>query len=491
MGGNGRREWLSRLLGEVSRLPVTTRGRLTLAAAGILTAGLVMADVGTYFALSFVQSTGADAQLRAQASRVAANLNLVDGRVTYAGDGLPQETPDGVAVDLAIVGPGGVVATTAGQPLSPATVEDLARPALRSDQEIWLETNNGNEIDRVYVTRIRSGPAQNLVLVSATSLSEFRASTARAMVLVVILSALVLATGTGLVYWLLGRVLQPVRRIARLANTLGERDLDRRVEVQAPDDELGELVTTFNRMLARLQVSFETLRAFTADASHELRSPLALMATELEVSLGKPAPAEEYRRVLELLHSEVRHMTGVVERLLLLARTDAGELTPRREPLDVADFVHDALGRWLTLASQQGVELQVDAPDSGSLEADLGLTRRIVDNLVDNALRHSPEGSTVRLSAAREGAGWSFEVADQGPGVPEAQRARIFNRFARGDPARTPDAEGGTGLGLPLSAAFARVQGGEVRLVDRPGWGAVFQVWLPTGARASNSNVTR
>jgi signal transduction histidine kinase len=461
------------------RLPATTRGRLTLAAAGILAAGLVMADLGTYFALSFVQSTGADSQLRAQASRVASNLKLVDGKVTYRGDGLPQETPDGVAVDLAIVSPAGVLTATAGQPFSAATLEDLARPALRSGQEIWLETSSGSETDRVYVAPLRSGPAQNLVLVAATSLSEFRASTGRAMVLVVILSALVLATGTGLVYWLLGRVLRPVRRIARLANTLGERDLGRRVEVQAPDDELGELVTTFNRMLARLQVSFDTLRAFTADASHELRSPLALMATELEVSLAKPAPAEEYRRVLQLLHSEVQHMTGVVERLLLLARTDAGELTPRREPLDVADFLHDALGRWLTLATQRGVELQVDAPDSGSLEADLGLTRRILDNLVDNALRHSPEGTTVRLSASRQGAGWLFEVADQGAGVPEAQRARIFNRFVRGDLARTPDAEGGTGLGLPLSAAFARVQGGDVRLAQRPGWGAVFQVWLP------------
>jgi signal transduction histidine kinase len=184
--------------------------------------------------------------------------------------------------------------------------------------------------------------------------------------------------------------------------------------------------------------------------------------------------------VLRLLHSEVQHMTGVVERLLLLARADAGELKPRLEPLDVADFLHDAYGRWLTAASRQRVKLEVDAPDSGSVEADLDLTRRIIDNLVDNALRHSPRDGTVRLSAAMDGGGWQFEVADQGPGVPLAQRTRIFDRFASGDLARTPDAEGGTGLGLPLSAAFARVQSGQVRLVNRKGWGAVFQLWLPT-----------
>jgi signal transduction histidine kinase len=464
----------------VKRLPLTTRGRLTLAAAGILAAGLLMADVGTYFALTFVQSSEADNQLRQQAARVASGLKVTGSGVTYGGGGLPQETPDGIAVDVAVVGSGGMLAATAAQPFSAATVEDLARPALRGGQPIWLETTSAGEARRVYVMPLTSGPGQDLVLVASTSLAEFRAATTRAMALVVMLSVLILATGTGLVYWLLGRALQPVRRIARLANTLSERELHRRVEVQAPDDELGELVTTFNRMLSRLQASFEALRAFTADASHELRSPLALMETELEVSLSRSESPEEYRRVLQLLHSEVQHMTGVIERLLLLARADAGELRPRRERLDVVDFVHDTYSRWLTQASRREVRLQVEAPDSGALEADLDLTRRILDNLVENALRHSPKGGTVRLSAAPDGAGWLLEVADQGSGVPEDKRSRIFHRFARGDAARTPDGDGGTGLGLPLSAAFAQVQGGEVRLAGRPGWGAVFQVWLPS-----------
>jgi signal transduction histidine kinase len=481
--GDGTRwDWLTHLFGEVKRLPLTTRGRLTLAAAGILAAGLLMADVGTYFALTFVQSNEADAQLRAQVGRVASRLEVTQGRATFTGNALPQETPDGIAVDLAVVGPGGVLAATAAQPFSTGTLEDLARPALRSGQPIWLETTAAGEARRVYVTPLKPSPNQSVVLVASTSLAEFRASTVRAMTLVAALSVLILAIGTGLVYWLLSRALRPVRRIARLADSLSERDLNRRVEVRAPDDELGELVVTFNRMLGRLENSFDTLRGFTADASHELRSPLALMRTELEVSLSKPAPPEEYRRVLQLLQSEVQHMTGVVERLLLLARTDAGQLKPRPERLDVADFLHDTFARWLTRASQQGVELRVEAPDSGGLEADLDLTRRILDNLVDNALRHSPRGGTVRLGAWPEGGGWVLEVADQGPGVPPEQAGRIFNRFARGDHARTPDAEGGTGLGLPLSAAFARVQGGHVKLASRPGSGAVFQLWLPEGA---------
>ena len=461
------------------RLPLTTRGRLTAAGAGILAVGLLMADVGTYFALSFVQNSEADSELRAQAARVASGLEVTDGRVSYRGDGLPDQTPEGVAVDLAVVGSQGVLASTADQPFSVSTLEDLGRPALRSRQAILLETTSAGEARRVYVMPLDRRQGGDLVLVASTSLAEFRGSTARAMALVILLSGLVLVAGAALTYWLLGRVLQPVRRIARLAETLSERDLHRRVDVRAPDDELGELVRTFNRMLGRLERSFDTLRAFTADASHELRSPLTLMETELEVSLAKPISAEEAERVLRLLHSEVQHMTEVVERLLLLARMDAGELKARREQLDVADLLHDTFARWVTRASQRTVELQVQAPDSGSVEADLDLTRRILDNLVDNALRHSPRDGRVRLSAVRGSTGWVLEVADQGPGVPEAQRDRIFNRFARGDTARTPDAEAGTGLGLPLSAAFARVQGGSVQLASSPGWGAVFQLRLP------------
>jgi Histidine kinase-, DNA gyrase B-, and HSP90-like ATPase len=206
---------------------MTTRGRLTLAAAGILAAGLAMADLGTYFTLTFIQTKEADSQLNDQTARVVPRLQFANGGAGYAGGALPEESPDGIAIDLAVVGPGGVLATTSGQPFTSSILEDMARPAQRGGEALWLET---------------------------------------------------------------------------------------------------------------------------------------------------------------------------------------------------------------------------------------------------------------RISGVPHEGGWLFEVADRGLGIPVAERARIFNRFARADRARTPEAEGGTGLGLPLSAAFARLQGGEVRLVTKPGWGAVFQVWLPDGA---------
>jgi len=249
--------------------------------------------------------------------------------------------------------------------------------------------------------------------------------------------------------------------------------------VSAPDDEVGQLVRTFNRMLERLDASFRTLRSFTADASHELRSPLALMATELEYARARPRPAPEQERVLRVLDDEVRHMSDMVEKLLVLARLDAGELKPVRQQLDVTDFVHEAAARWEAAAEAKRVELEVRTPGSGAILADPVLTRRILDNLLDNAIRHSPEEGRVRVSAAPEAGGWLFAVTDQGPGIAPEQRGRIFERFSRADDARATNGGRGAGLGLPLSRAFARLQGGEVRIGDAPGGGAVFQVWLP------------
>src|SRR5262249_9133774 len=238
-----------------------------------------------------------------------------------------------------------------------------------------------------------------------------------------------------------------------------ERDLHRRVDVKAPDDEVGQLVLTFNRMLARLEAGFAALRSFTADASHELRSPLTLMRTELENVLTGRRPAPEREPALRVLQQEVLHMSRMVDTLLMLARVDAGQLKPAREQLNVFDFVHETAARWLTTAAEKGVNMEVEVPDSGTMLADPSLTRTILDNLIDNAIRHSPAGSRLRVSASRYDGDWSIEVRDQGPGVDPRERGRVFERFAREDSVRTKGTSGGAGLGLPLSLAFARLQG--------------------------------
>jgi len=457
----------------------TTRGRLTLISVAILASAFTLADTAIYLAFTYAQNNEIDAQLRAEGAAVAAQLRVVDGKVMYAGGDLPHETPGGSAIDMAVLDENGVATSTPGQPLAPGTLQNLVN-AVRRTGHAGTPSNvvdSNGEARRAYATPVLSSPG--LVLVASTPTGQFSDSVARAMVLVVALSLGALVAVGFLIYSLVGRVLRPVSRIASLAESLSERELHQRVDVSAPEDELGQLVATFNRMLARLEASFTTLRRFTADASHELRAPLALMTTEVERALGKDRTTADYRRTLSLVQAELRGMAGLVERLLLLARADAGQLNASIEEVDVADLLHETAARWEALVARRELHLEVDAPEFGTARADLGLTQRILDNLIDNAAKHSPRGGHVVLRAFSEPSGWVIEVADEGPGIPREHRAHIFERFAQLDIARTRDGSGGVGLGLALSQAFARVQGGALDLTDREDGGTVFQLRLP------------
>jgi signal transduction histidine kinase len=244
-------------------------------------------------------------------------------------------------------------------------------------------------------------------------------------------------------------------------------------------------VDTFNTMLARLEAGFISMGRFTADASHELRAPLALMRAQLEGALSRSRSRDEYREVLESLQAEVEHLSRLADQLLILARSDAGALMPAKEPVDVADFLYETAARWEGMASENGKQLEVNAPSSGRLDADPALLRRVLDNLVENGLRHTAEGSAVVLRGYPAGGGWNVEVADQGPGIAPVDRGRLFTRFARTDSARSPE-DGGAGLGLALSAAIASAHGGTLELVTNGAPGATFRLHLPNGPIAQN-----
>jgi len=445
----------------------------------VLAVGVTTAAVAVYITLSVAQKDESDGILSEQARFIIAGLDDKEGTVAFRGGDLPGETEGGVAVDAAVVTADGPVLQTAGQPLSLSALGDAARQARTAQAAILTDLVDGNRVPRrIYAEPLALSQTPGAILVVSRSVRELQSTLQRLALLLTGLSLLVVLLGGLLAHWLAGRALRPVRIIAGLARSLSEQDLHRRVAVNAPDDELGELVATFNGMLARLEASFESLRRFTADAAHELRAPLTLMRTELEVSLEKARTDAEYVRALRTVQAEVEHLARMADQLLLLARADAGALGPASETIDVADFVHELAARWQKTASQRDVTLEVIAPESGTLVADAALSRRILDNLVDNAIRHTPESSRVLIRAARATDGWVFEVADQGPGVPLEHRARLFTRFARADEARSPGS-GGAGLGLALSAAIARAQGGDLSLVDGPGWGAVFRLRLP------------
>jgi heavy metal sensor kinase len=458
----------------------STRGRLVLIAVGFFALALFVANGAVLWTVGVTQSQASDSVLVSQAQVLANGLQDTNGAVTFDGSDLPAETQSGIAVDAAVVSSNAVVAQTPNQPLDTATLLRLADQVARSGQPVWADVVDSRHVQRrVYAVPLTTSTNSLQTLIVSRSVAEMVDAQWRTLLILMAVSVALLVIGGAVSYWLAGRALSPVRKIAGMARSIGERDLHRRVDVKVPDDELGELVATFNSMLARLEAGFLSMSTFTANASHELRAPLALMRSEVEGALKRSRSQDEYKRVLESLHQEVEHLSRLSDQLLILARADAGALLPAKEPIDVADFLHETAARWEDVAKKHGSRIEVSAPSHGRMGADPALLRRVVDNLIDNALRHTASGTPVTLRGYQADAGWNVEVADQGPGVPLNHRDKLFTRFARADSARSRE-DGGAGLGLALSAAIARAHGGTLELVESDSPGAVFRLHVPT-----------
>jgi two-component system OmpR family sensor kinase len=461
-----------------------TRARLVLPAVAIFAVALLFADGAVLFYVALTQSQESDTVLVSQAHLIISTLQDTNGQPTFDSSDLPGETQSGIAVDAAVVSGNLVVAKTLNQPLDNSVLLSLASRAIAAHGQVWDNVVDSRNVPRrAYAVPLASSSTPGQALVVSRSVVEMQAAQQRVLLILLAVSLALLVIGGALSYWLAGRALRPVRTIAGLARSISEHDLHRRVDVKVPADELGELVDTFNTMLARLEAGFISMGRFTADASHELRAPLALMRSELEGALSRTRSREEYQRVLESLQGEVEHLSRLSDQLLILARADAGALVPAKERVDVADFLHEAAARWQGVAHERGIRLEVSGPSSGQTAADPALLRRVLDNLIDNGLRHTGSGTVVALRGYAADGGWNVDVADQGAGVAPEHRDRLFTRFARSDSSRSPE-NGGAGLGLALSAAIARAHGGTLELVDVGGAGAVFRLHLPNGSSA-------
>ncbi len=455
-----------------------TRGRLTLASTAILALALLVADLTIIGALAYTQRNASDALLAAQADVTVAGIEESNGVYSLGAGEATIEAPGGAAIERALVGPAGVLLRSPAEALPAAALLSIAADA-RAKGRIWVDIIDTRGSSRRVIAQPIDTAANAPVLTLSRSVGELNATLGRTALLLGLVSVALVLAGGGLAYWLAGQALRPVRQITSLARTLGGHDLHRRVAIAVPPDELGDLVDTFNEMLGRLEASFESLRRFTADASHELRAPLALLRSELDVTLAHDRSGPEYRHTLEGLRDEVDHLGRLADQLLVLARADAGALVPRREAVDLDDLLQETAARWSIAASAAGVRIDVAAEDAGAAAAEPALLRRIIDNLVENALRYAPAGTAVTLTAGHgPGVHW-VGVRDHGPGIAAEYRPMLFARFARPDAART-GGDGGAGLGLALSAAIAAAHGGRVELrTSGLAPGADFRVTVP------------
>lgn len=292
--------------------------------------------------------------------------------------------------------------------------------------------------------------------------------------------AILLASGGG--YFLARKSLAPVVAMSSQAGRIGAENLHERLAVQNERDELGHLARSFNGLLNRLSESFDRQRRFMADASHELRTPVAILRGESEVTLSQQARSpEEYRESLGVLHHEAERLTRIVEDLFTLTRADAGQypLQPSDFYLDelVAECVHSAR----TLAQAKKISLTFEGAPESPIHADESLVRRMLLNLLDNAIKYTPDFGRVTISCRRNGKEYAVNIADTGIGIPQDLQPRIFERFFRADKARSraENDGGGAGLGLAISRWIAEAHHGRLELSRSDSTGSTFSAYLP------------
>jgi len=280
--------------------------------------------------------------------------------------------------------------------------------------------------------------------------------------------------------------LAPVDRMAATADQITATRLDQRLEAANHDDELGRLARTLHRMIARLEGSFAEIRRFTADAAHELRTPLAVMRNAAEVALRVPRDPEQYRRVLEEMLEEITRLTRLAEQLLFLCRGDAGLVPPVRQPVRLGDVIAEVAEHMEDVAGARGLTLTAANPDSCTIQADEDQLRRLLFNLLDNAIKYTPAGGTITVRSTCLEGQVRVEVADTGIGVPAEHLPHLFERFYQVDPARSRETDG-IGLGLAICRSIVEAHGGRIEVDSTFGRGTRVTLTLPAAGRGSGS----
>jgi len=356
----------------------------------------------------------------------------------------------------------------------------LDRALLREAAQgpVWREDRyEGQPIRALYYPLGRLGPSheQHVLEVAAPLVARDRTLE----VVRSLLAGVILLVGAGTFagsWWLGARTMRPIRDIIDQTEDIGAATLGRRIRARAEAAEYERLVRVLNTMVARIDAAFDAQKRFTADASHELRSPLTALRGEIELALRRDRTPAEYRRVLESALEEAERLSEMAENLLTLARSDAGVIQPRLERVDLRARAEEVARRLESRAGDLGVRVDLVGPHPVPVVGDATLLGRLIWNLADNALKFAPRGSRVELALVVSDEEARLTVSDEGPGIPEEDLDRVFERFYRAPGGAHSE---GSGLGLSIVRAIAIAHGGEARAENRVGGGAVFSIRIP------------
>jgi heavy metal sensor kinase len=446
---------------------------------------LVLTAVGAFVVVrlrsDLVDAT--DRSLRPQTQQIAAGYRI---------EGIPEFTDSsrtvlsGERAASQVLEADGRVVGSFGDPVSHTPMLPIAtvrKVAGGATAVITLRRPHGPDFRVVARPVTRNGRRQ--VLAAASSLGPVERSVRRVLLLLLIaLPAALLATAAA-GWWLARRALRPIDRMTSMAAAIGPDALRERVTVPSSKDEVAHLATTLNTMLDRIQLGVEDQQRLVADTSHELRTPLAAMRAELDVSLRGDDLPPAARAVLESAREEVDRINATVDDLLVLARADEREIGIVREPVDLRELAAAAVEPLRALAQARGVGVRLDGAPAPVL-GDPDSLRHALRNLVENAIKFSPDGGAVLVRSDRANGEATIAVADEGAGVPPELRERVFERFFRADPSRTRG-NGGSGLGLAIVREVALAHGGHVAVVPQAPRGSVFTFTVPSAPQSSST----
>ena len=455
----------------MKRLPI----RVRLTGAFALAMILVLAGAGLFVhqRLRADLNENVDAGLRSRAVAVAALVQESSATLRATGAGALEEPDEGFAQ---LLGADAEILDATGGAREPALGREEVARALREGTLLLERDVPGIEAEARVLARPLPDRGNDLVVAVGQSLEDRDEALSGLVTSFAVGGPIAVLLAAIVGYLLASAGLRPVEAMRRRAERVSLARGSDRLPLPAAQDEVRRLGETLNAMLARLQASFERERRFVADASHELRTPLAVLKAELEAALRLGGHSHEVKEALSSAVEEADQLAQLAEDLLLIARAADEGLPVRAEKVEVRELLDRAAQRFSDRARERGRAIGVEAPEGLEAELDPLRARQALGNLIDNALRHG--AGDIRLAARERDGTLEIDVSDSGPGFPPELAARAFERFARGDSART---RGGAGLGLAIVSAIAHAHGGSAEIV--PDGGGTVRISLPSGLR--------
>jgi heavy metal sensor kinase len=450
------------------RLIKTIKFRLTLWYVAVILVLLLVFATAAYVMLSREMYGNLDESLRERVTELKGSLKSGDSSMLFAGN---------VSELVRFYDSNNNLVQKLGPDIDLINIDGLVESALLGQSSFMTANTQGGQEVRLYAAPLAADSVNHFAIVVGRNLGEIQDILSKfGYTLGISALVIIVLVGVGGAF-LASRTLKPVDRMTGTAQHISESDLSQRIDVNS-EDELGRLASTLNKMIERLEVAFKRQRQFTADASHEMRTPLAVIEAESTLALEKERTVAEYRKSLELISREVDYMSEIIGKLLFLARSDAGKEPLKIEDVNLFELITQLGADMDVLAREKGLNFNLGTIENVTVQGDKVKLRQMLLNIISNAIKFTPKGGNISTTLIKQKDKAIVTVTDTGIGIAPDHLPLIFERFYRVDKARSRS-EGGSGLGLAIANQIAQAHKGKIEAESEVGKGSTFRLILP------------